>query len=50
MEITREMIEARLADLRAGQAKLRDDMLATDGAIQDCLYWLELAPKADPAE
>ena len=37
------MIEARLADLRAGLAKLQSDLISTDGAIQDCLYWLSQA-------
>jgi 3-phenylpropionate/cinnamic acid dioxygenase small subunit len=50
MAITREMLQARLADLRAGHAKAAADMNATAGAIQDCEYWLAEINKSDQAE
>ena len=45
--ITREQIEARLAQLKAEQAKITADVAqmqanfsAYQGAIEDCEYWL----------
>ena len=43
--MNRELIEARLAALRAGLAKLREDALVTEGAVQDCEYWLGVLPE-----
>ncbi len=47
MQITREAIEKRLADLRAQReqvqanlVQLQANMNAYDGAIQDCEHWL----------
>ena len=41
MEITREMIEARLKELQEGAEQMRANLNAYEGAIQDCKYWLE---------
>lgn len=40
MEITREDLEKRLAQLREQMKVLQSDMDATFGAIQDCEHWL----------
>jgi hypothetical protein len=40
MPITAAQYEARIVELRASLEKLRADAIATDGAIQDCQYWL----------
>ena len=40
MPLTAEEVAERLAHLRAGREQLRADLLTTDGAIQDCEYWL----------
>lgn len=38
--ITQELVEERLAGLRAGRAKAVNDIHAYDGAIQDCEWFL----------
>lgn len=38
--ITREIIEKRLAELKSGRQQLLLNVNATDGAIQDCEWWL----------
>ena len=50
MAITKDAIQARLEQLRAGSAQIKQDLErlttslhATDGAIQDCEYWLSIA-------
>ena len=54
MDITTDAIQARLEQLRAGSAQIKQDierlttsLHATDGAIQDCEYWLELTSRPD---
>jgi hypothetical protein len=44
--VTREALERRLAELRAQYDRLIADANATQGAIQDCQYWLDKLPKA----
>lgn len=39
--ITREAVEKRLASLDQSRLQLMADLNATNGAIQDCKYWLE---------
>lgn len=38
--ISKEMLIAHLENLRRGSEKLKHDMSATDGAIQECEYWI----------
>ena len=38
--MTEEAVRARLAELKAQAQQLRDNLLAVDGAIQDCEFWL----------
>uniref|UniRef100_A0A6M3IEM1 Uncharacterized protein n=1 Tax=viral metagenome TaxID=1070528 RepID=A0A6M3IEM1_9ZZZZ len=45
--ITREAIEARLADLRAQREQLVGNLNAFNGAIQDCEFWLAEVDKAE---
>jgi len=40
--ITREMVEQRLAQLKAERDQLVANLNAYNGAIQDCEYWLSL--------
>ena len=40
MQIVKLDLEKRLAGLRAGRDGLLSDLHATDGAIQECEYWL----------
>jgi len=40
--ITREIIEERLALLKADMEKLKSSIHATEGAIIDCEYWLSI--------
>jgi hypothetical protein len=40
VNITRDLIEARLADLRAGLVQLQANLQATQGAVQECEHWL----------
>lgn len=39
--ITKEMLEARLLELKAERQSLINNSNAFTGAIQDCEYWLE---------
>lgn len=39
--ITREMIMERVQSLQKQAERLRSDLDATLGALQDCGYWLE---------
>lgn len=41
MMITREMIMERAQHLQKQAERLRSDLDATLGALQDCGYWLE---------
>jgi hypothetical protein len=50
MTITRADIEARLAQLRAVVEKLRSDLDANSGAMQDCEYWLTVVGTLDSKE
>lgn len=38
--MTKAQIEARLEQLTQQRAQLQQTLLAYDGAIQDCQYWL----------
>jgi hypothetical protein len=40
MEITKEAIQARADSLQKQAEKLRGDLNAVIGALQDCGYWL----------
>jgi hypothetical protein len=52
----REKLEKRKADLLASLEQLKANMIATDGAIQECNYWLaqldteEAEVKEEPKE
>ena len=46
----REVIEARLVQLRADFDAARLQMAAIDGAIQDCEFWLTQLDKEVPDE
>lgn len=48
MVITREMIEKRLAQLRAELAQAQANVSAYNGAIEDCVFWLAFEGAADP--
>ena len=50
MQITKEMLEARLTQLRAGLAKAQADVNATSGAIEDCEYWLAEISREKPQD
>jgi hypothetical protein len=39
--MNREKLEKRKAALIAALDKLKADLIATDGAIQECDYWLK---------
>jgi len=41
MQIVKNELEKRLAGLRVGRDGLLADLHATDGAIQECEYWLK---------
>ena len=47
MRITSEQVEDRLRDLRGGLAQLQANMQATQGAIEDCEYWLSMVQEPD---
>lgn len=48
MEITKAMIEQRLADYRKDLANLQATVNAISGAVQDCEFWLaELEKKSE---
>ena len=40
MVITREMIQARLVNLKGGMESIKQELHATDGAIQEAEFWL----------
>jgi len=42
VEITRELLEQRLARYRAEQNDLRAQVTGYEGAIQDCQHWLSV--------
>jgi hypothetical protein len=50
--ITRQMLEQRLAELKAGKEQAVANVNAFEGAIQECSHWLDLLepqkPKAEP--
>ena len=46
MLISKEVIEARIAELIKREQALRADLNAVTGAIQDCGYWLEQLKQA----
>lgn len=50
MEIKREQIEERLKLLEQNREQLQANINATEGAIQDCRYWLEKLEEADNGE
>jgi hypothetical protein len=45
--ITREAIEARLVELHQGAKQLEANLSATQGAIQDCEFWLAMFADKD---
>ncbi len=48
--ITRETIEARLAELRAQREQMIANLNAIGGAIQDCEFWLSELEKAEETD
>jgi hypothetical protein len=56
MDITREQIEARMAQLKENAAQVQANIVqlqanlnAYQGAIQDCEFWLETVSVETPA-
>jgi len=47
--LTKEMIEQRLAKLKAEREQLIANLNAYNGAIQDCEYWLSVLDKEGEA-
>jgi len=47
MPITAEEIKARQAELQRQYNQMRADLIALDGAIQDCEYWLSRAAQLE---
>ena len=47
MVISREAVEARIADLSKREQALRADLNAVIGALQDCGYWRAQLEKVD---
>jgi predicted nuclease with TOPRIM domain len=39
--MNKEKLEERLKTLETEQAQLKNNLVAYEGAIQDCKYWLE---------
>lgn len=48
MMITREMIMDRVQQLQKQAERLRSDLDATLGALQDCGFWLEQLKQQEP--
>jgi len=48
--ITTEMIEERLAQLRAGLVQVQAQANAYEGAIQDCEHWLDVLREQEKKE
>ena len=40
MPVTKELLELRLASLKAGLESIKSNFNAQNGAIQECEYWL----------
>jgi chaperonin cofactor prefoldin len=47
MNISKETINSRVAELVKREQELRSELNAVVGAIQDCGYWLAFLDKAD---
>ena len=47
MVITKEMLQARAAELQKEAERLRAELNATIGAVQDCGFWLAQLEKAE---
>ena len=43
--MNKELIEKRKADLQKQVEQMQRNIIATQGAIQDCDYWLEVISK-----
>ena len=50
MMITREVIMDRVQSLQKQAERLRSDLDATLGALQDCGYWLEQLKQQETAD
>jgi hypothetical protein len=50
MDITRDAITERLHVLQTSKEQLTANLNATEGAIQDCQYWLARLDAADTAD
>ena len=48
--ITREMVMERVERLQKQAERLRSDLDATLGALQDCGYWLEQLKQQETAD
>ena len=48
--ISKEVIEARIADLIKREQALRADLNAVTGALQDCGYWMAQLEKPDGSD
>ena len=48
--MTKEQIQARLKQLETEREQLRVNLMAYEGAIQDCNYWLQELDKAEEKE
>jgi len=45
--MTKELIQARLAELRANSEQFKANIHATQGAIQDCEHWLAVIEESE---
>lgn len=50
MEISRQALEQRKEQLLKDKGELIATLQATDGAIQDCDYWLSVLEQETPAQ
>lgn len=50
MEITKERLEERIADLEHQKEQAIANINAVEGALQDCRFWLEQLVAAEGSE
>lgn len=50
MEITKERVEERIADLERQKEQAVANINAVEGALQDCRFWLEQLAAAEGSE
>jgi hypothetical protein len=50
MQITEQAVKERVAALQQKAEKLRSELSATIGALQDCGFWLATLAEPEPEE